>query len=153
MARQNERTIRCPEACQGLCCRYIVTKIKAPRCKLDFDEVYWFLCHDKVAVYVEKRLWYLLVDVPCRYLTRRSKCRMYRERPYVCRIHSPVDCEFSGKVKFQSYLSSPEDLKKYLKKRGIRLRMAWEDPDRMEDRRSLSATRQMAVYRQPPQGA
>jgi len=121
----------CPEACQAMCCRYVTTKIDAPRTKTDWDEIYWFLCHEHVEVFIEARKWYLLFDTPCRGLDTRSRCVIYSTRPYVCREHSSENCEYWGEEDHDKVtLRSPEDLKKYMKRRGLRLRMAWDDPDK-----------------------
>jgi len=115
----------CPETCKAICCRYIVKRISPPRVRLDWDELYWFLCHEKVAVYIEGRKWYLLVNVPCVHLTRAWRCRAYPERPDVCRMHDPGNCEFTGEVDFQDYMESPRDLIRLMEKRGISYRLPW----------------------------
>lgn len=115
----------CPETCRAICCRYIVKRIDPPRSRLDWDELYWFLCHAKVAVYVEARKWYLLVNVPCVHLTRACRCRVYPKRPDVCRMHDPRNCEFTGELDFQEYLEKPEDLVRLMGRRGISYRLPW----------------------------
>jgi hypothetical protein len=116
----------CPADCKALCCKYIIRKIGTPRDKHDFDELYWYLCHEKVAVYVERRRWYLLVEVPCQHLNRRSlQCRIYPLRPNVCRLHSEHECEYTGKVGFDEFMLTPEDLVKHLKRRGVPIRVPW----------------------------
>jgi uncharacterized protein len=121
--RETERA--CPPECGALCCKYIVRKIPAPRTRRDFDELYWFLCHEKVAVYVEQRGWYLLVEVACQHLDRKLRCRIYPERPDVCRLHARQKCEYTGKIEFQEFFCTPEDLVLYLKRKGRRLRVPW----------------------------
>jgi Fe-S-cluster containining protein len=139
MAEDADQVVSCPEACRAICCRYIVKKISPPRTRLDWDELYWFLCHDKVAVYVEERRWYLLVNVPCVHLTRASRCRVYAERPDVCRIHSAENCEYSGEVDFQEFLERPQDLIRLMKKRKIFFRLPWLQAG--EEKRATPAVR------------
>jgi Fe-S-cluster containining protein len=115
----------CPEACRAICCRYIVKKIEPPRTRLDWDELYWFLCHDKVSVYIEERKWYLLVNVPCMHLTRNSRCRVYPNRPDVCRMHEAENCEYTGELDFQVFMERPEDLIRLMEKRKISYRLPW----------------------------
>jgi len=129
MELHNKNDISCPEACRAKCCNYVVKKIPAPRVKLDFDELYWFLCHEKMAVYIEQRKWYLLVEVPCRYLDEKHRCRIYPKRPGVCRIHSEENCEHTGELDFQEFMRSPADLKEYMERRGLKLRMPWIEAD------------------------
>jgi len=133
MKGDGRRGTTCPRDCGALCCKYIVRKIPAPRSKYDVDEIYWFLCHEKVAVYVERRRWYLLVEVACQHLDRRFRCRIYPVRPYVCRLHARELCEHTGKIEFQEFLYTPEDLVRYLRKRGRPFRLPWStvaDPGR-----------------------
>jgi len=125
MLKKKEQTEGCPESCGASCCRYVVKKISAPRTKVDFDELYWFLCHEKMVVFIERRKWYLLFDSPCKYLDADSLCRIYHERPLLCREHSEKNCEFTGEVDYQLYMRTPDDLKAYMKKRSLKLRMAW----------------------------
>ncbi len=128
--RAKKKTESCPEACRAMCCRYVATKIDPPRNKIDFDEIYWFLSHENVEVFIESRKWYVLFNTPCRNLDERSRCVVYPTRPYVCRDHREENCEYWGEEEGRVTLRSPEDLKNHMKRRGLRLRMAWEDPDK-----------------------
>ncbi len=119
----------CPEACRGMCCRYVTTKIDAPRTKIDWDEIYWFLCHENVEVFIESRKWYVLFDTPCKNLDAKSRCVVYPRRPYVCREHEVENCEYWGEGEGKVTLRTPEDLKRFMKRRKLRLRMAWDEPD------------------------
>ena len=131
MKRKDTTAVPCPESCKAMCCNYIVKHLSPPRTKLDFDEIYWFLCHDKVSVFIDGRKWYLLVDVPCGKLDAKSRCRIYAKRPYVCRLHSEENCEYTGKVDFQEFMKKPGDLLKHMRRRGISFRLPWmEDKDK-----------------------
>ena len=134
------KTESCPEACQAMCCRYVATKIDAPRTKLDFDEIYWFLCHENVEVFIEARKWYVLFDTPCRNLDGRSRCVVYPRRPHVCRQHEEKNCEYWGEEEQKMTMRSPEDLEKYMKRRGLRLRMAWDEPDKEVENKASSGS-------------
>jgi len=123
MVERSQPTPTCPEACRATCCKYVVKKIPPPRTRLDWDELYWLLCHERIAVYVEQRKWYLMVDVPCRNLTRASRCRIYPHRPDVCRLHSEENCEYTGEVEFDAFLESPGDLIRLMRKRKIHDRL------------------------------
>ncbi len=127
MKKREPKALTCPETCSALCCKYIVKHLEPPRTKLDFDEFYWFLCHEKVAIFIDQRKWYLLVDVPCEQLDEKLLCRIYPKRPHVCRLHSEKDCEFTGDVEFQEIMRLPEDLIKHMKRRGISFRVPWMD--------------------------
>lgn len=129
MGKGAKKTESCPEACGAMCCRYVTTKIDAPRTKTDWDEIYWFLCHENVEVFIEARKWYVLFASPCRNLDGKSRCVAYAVRPHVCRGHKEENCEYWGEEEGRLTLRTPEDLKKHMKRRGIRLRMAWDDPE------------------------
>ena len=144
MGKRAKKAESCPEACQSICCRYVTTKIDAPRTKMDFDELYWFLCHENVEVFIESRKWYVQFDTPCRNLDRRSLCRDYLTRPHVCREHKEEECEYWGEEDRKVMMRSPDDLKRYMKRRGVRLRMAWDDPEEVKGKKvpSRSPSRQ-----------
>ena len=127
--RGKKKAESCPEACRAMCCRYVATKIDPPRTKIDFDEIYWFLSHENVEVFIESRKWYVLFNTPCRNLDARSRCVVYPRRPYVCRDHREESCEYWGEEEGRVTMRSPEDLKMHMKRRGLRLRMAWDEPD------------------------
>ncbi len=118
----------CPEVCRAICCRYIVKKMEPPRTRLDWDELYWFVCHEKVAVYIDERKWYLMVDVPCMHLDDSSSCRVYPKRPDVCRMHEAENCEYTGELDFQEFMERPEDVIRLMKKRKISYRLPWLSP-------------------------
>jgi Fe-S-cluster containining protein len=124
-----------------MCCRYVATKIDAPRTKIDWDEIYWFLCHDNVEVFIESRKWYVLFDTPCRNLDAKSRCVVYPRRPYVCGEHEEENCEYWGEEEGKVTMRTPEDLKAYMKRRGVRLRMAWDDPDEKAEKKTSSKPR------------
>jgi len=115
----------CPATCDARCCRYLVKRIASPRTKYDFDELYWMLCHEKVAVFVQGRRWHLLVEVPCQHLGRNRTCRIYPLRPLVCRLHSSRNCEGAGEIGFEEFLLAPQDLLNYMRSRGISYRVPW----------------------------
>jgi Fe-S-cluster containining protein len=135
MSEHAEKTLACPEECRAICCNYIVRKISPPRTKMDWDELYWFLCHERIAVYIEQRKWYLMVDAPCKHLTPDSLCRIYEERPDVCRLHSEESCENTGEVEFDEFMDRPEDLIRLMKKRKISYRLPWMKSGSLKTRR------------------
>jgi hypothetical protein len=124
-----ERGEACSEACKASCCRYVATRIEPPRTKVDWDEIYWFLCHENVEVFIEARKWYVLFATACKNLDTSSRCVRYATRPHVCRDHKEENCEFWGVEEGKVSLRTPEDLARYMKGRKIGLRMAWDDPD------------------------
>jgi len=81
------------EQCDGKCCRYFALQIDEPTTRRDFDDVSWYLAHEGVIVFVEDGDWYLEVRNRCRHLTPDHRCRIYEDRPALCREHATGNCE------------------------------------------------------------
>jgi uncharacterized protein len=79
--------------CEAKCCKYFALQIDTPKRKSDFENIRWYLAHENVSVFVDKRKWFLNVDNKCRYLTDDHQCTIYSRRPELCREHDPTDCE------------------------------------------------------------
>mgnify|MGYP006312703687 CR=1 FL=1 len=117
--------------CNARCCRYLATQIDKPTCKRDYDNIRWYLLHDRVHVFVDHEGdWYLEFETPCIELDQSAGlCRNYNGRPRICREHGDgeVSCEFSGggephKVRF----SDARSFESYLDSRGMDWR--WKRP-------------------------
>ena len=85
---------RCQQECNGRCCRYITIVVPAPKRKVDFDELSWFLAHRNISVYVESRRWHVEAQNPCKYLGSDNLCTVYENRPDVCRDYEIKSCEY-----------------------------------------------------------
>ena len=112
--------------CRAQCCQYYALEIDTPRSYEDFDQIKWFLVHQKTKVFVDKRKWFLEVLNPCRYLTEDHHCEIYTHRPKICREYgiSPegeMDCNANNEIiKHDSYFNSIEELDEFVKKRFSR---------------------------------
>jgi len=104
--------------CDGKCCRYFALEIDEPTTEEEFENVRWYLCHEGTKVYVEEGVWYLEVQNVCRHLDERNLCRIYPERPAICREHSVENCEFTD-CEFDRELEFDDDaaFARYVKKR------------------------------------
>ena len=58
-------------------------------------------------IYVEKGQWYLLVMTRCKYLTADDRCRIYLNRPKICREYTTDNCEYDGEWSFEKSLRNP----------------------------------------------
>jgi hypothetical protein len=85
---------RCQQECKGRCCRYITIAIPAPKRKVDFDELGWFLAHRNISIYVEARRWHVEVQNRCKHLGKNNLCTAYGNRPGVCRDYEADSCEY-----------------------------------------------------------
>jgi Fe-S-cluster containining protein len=81
------------QECGGKCCRYFALQIDKPETRRDFDDIRWYLCHEHTKVFVEDGDWYLEVKTLCRHLDEDNRCRIYRQRPRICRTHATKNCE------------------------------------------------------------
>jgi len=83
--------------CDGKCCKYVATELDEPKTKRDFDDLKWFLCHKNVLVYIDNEdEWIVEFQTICKYLDEHNKCKIYEERPKICREHDVDDCDING---------------------------------------------------------
>jgi Fe-S-cluster containining protein len=99
--------------CTGKCCRYFSLPIDTPTTWDDYDAVRWYLAHGQTLVYVEKETWYLVVMTRCKYLTRDDRCRIYLNRPKICRDYTTKECEYDEDWSFTQVFETPEQLWEY----------------------------------------
>jgi Fe-S-cluster containining protein len=99
--------------CTGKCCRYFSLPIETPKTWDDYDSIRWYLAHGKTMVYVEEGTWYLLVLTRCKYLTAEDRCRVYLNRPKICREYSTSDCEYDDEWSFDRLFETPEQIWEY----------------------------------------
>ena len=99
--------------CTGRCCRYFSLPIDNPTTWNDFDSIRWYLAHGQTLIYVEKKQWYLLVMTKCTYLTDDDLCRIYLNRPKVCRDYTTDNCEYDGEWTFDKLFETPEQVWEY----------------------------------------
>ncbi|MEN6406464.1 MAG: YkgJ family cysteine cluster protein [Thermoguttaceae bacterium] len=101
--------------CTAKCCRYFALGIDKPTTRADFDHLRWFLLHEHVAVFVEDRAWYLLVQTPCKHLRKDHRCGIYDRRPQICRDYVTDNCEYDDDWTYEMYWDSPEQVEQYEK--------------------------------------
>jgi Fe-S-cluster containining protein len=79
----------------------------------DFDAIRWYLAHGRTMIYVEKGQWYLLVMTRCQYLTAHDRCRIYLNRPKICREYTTANCEYDEDWLFDKLFEVPEQIWEY----------------------------------------
>jgi uncharacterized protein len=99
--------------CTGRCCRHFSLPIDNPTTWNDYDSIRWYLAHGQTLIYVERKQWYLLVMTKCTYLTDGDLCRIYLNRPKVCRDYTTDHCEYDGEWTFDKVFETPEQLWEY----------------------------------------
>ena len=84
------------DLCSGCsrCCETVSIEIDKPRTSQEYDQWIWVLHHRDLEIYVESpEQWYLHITTRCNHLTDDRRCRVYHERPRLCREYDPRSCE------------------------------------------------------------
>lgn len=138
--------------CAALCCRYLALPIDNPDTVKDYDHIRWYLCHENVVVFIEKKQWYLGLMSRCKHLQPDNRCGIYETRPRVCRSYTTDNCDYhGGEYDFEVLFTSAEQLREYAEKklnarrRGGRWISLIPDPPRPKLRRRLTRTGALAV--------
>ncbi|MFO0972298.1 MAG: YkgJ family cysteine cluster protein [Phycisphaerae bacterium] len=85
---------RDPNPCRGCsdCCEYVAVPLARPRARKDYDELFWFLLHRNVWIFIdEDDDWFIQFNTPCLQL-RDQRCGIYDRRPVLCRDYAVADC-------------------------------------------------------------
>ncbi|MFN4243163.1 MAG: YkgJ family cysteine cluster protein [Tepidisphaerales bacterium] len=102
------------DRCAALCCRYFALPLDNPKTARDYDNIRWYLMHEQVVVYIEKKQWYLAVLTRCKNLQPDNRCGIYPTRPKICREYSTDNCDYhGGDYGFERLFTSAEDLEAY----------------------------------------
>jgi uncharacterized protein len=80
-------------SCIALCCRYFALEIDRPTVPKDFENLRWYLLHERVNVFVEGRRWYVQIFNKCAALGADFKCTIYETRPAICREYDNEVCD------------------------------------------------------------
>ena len=106
------------DQCSALCCRYFVLEIDAPQTRQQYDDIRWYLVHQNVFVFIEKKKWYLGVYSRCKHLQADNRCGIYETRPRICREYSTDNCDYhGGEYDWEVLFSSAEQLWAYAEER------------------------------------
>lgn len=99
--------------CVGKCCRYFSLPIETPTTWDDYDSIRWYLSHGLTLVYVEKGTWYLVVMTKCKYLMDDMRCRIYLNRPRICKEYTTDECEYDTDWGFEKVFETSEQIWEY----------------------------------------
>src|SRR5438105_5108300 len=106
------------EKCTALCCRYFALPLDNPTTVHDYDNIRWYLMHENVVVFVEKKQWYIGIMSRCKHLQADNRCGIYEQRPRVCRSYSTDNCDYhGGEYDFEVLFTSAEQLREYAEKK------------------------------------
>jgi len=84
--------------CGARCCRYVSVEIDKPKTKQDLEIILWYLYHEDVYVFIESGVWHVQFNSRCKNLDGRSNCKIYEERPSICKKLKVHECERHGSV-------------------------------------------------------
>ena len=99
--------------CPAKCCKYFALPLDPPENWKEYDQMRWFLLHDRAAVFVEDGAWYILVHTTCRHLQADNRCGIYETRPQICRDYSTKNCEYEDDWVYDQYWELPEQVEEY----------------------------------------
>jgi len=104
MKRKN--LITC-DSCKGDCCTGIALEIPTPRTKEDYEDIRWYLYHERTHVYIDHEGdWIAEMDLACGQRDPATgRCKIYRKRPPACRDAKLSECERNiddAKVRFRT---------------------------------------------------
>jgi len=108
--------------CEGLCCKNFALEIDTPENERDFEDIKWYLFHENVEVYIDSDgTWNVQFNSRCKYLDENNLCKIYKNRPAMCREFSSEECDLDDDVvcfetvkEFEGWLK--KNKKKFLKK-------------------------------------
>jgi len=93
--------------------------LAAPKSKIDFDEIRWFLLHENVAVYKDHSgAWLVEFTTKCKAIKPDQTCAVYETRPETCSQYSPENCTANCDTEPHIFrFDTPEQVDKFVAKR------------------------------------
>jgi len=108
--------------CNINCCKFVTVEFDTPETKEDYEEIIWMLMHENVTVYIDEDGWNVEFKTLCKALDEEGLCKIYSERPEICKKYNQDGCIKYGYGNFYEHLfKTREDLLKYLKEKNIDL--------------------------------
>jgi uncharacterized protein len=130
------------DQCSALCCRYFVLEIDKPETRRAYDDIRWYLVHENVFVFIEKRKWYLGIYSRCKHLQTDNRCGIYLTRPQICRDYSTDNCDYhGGEYDWEVLFSSADQLERYAKEKLAEAREKQRRLKKREMRAEKESTR------------
>ncbi len=103
--------------CDGECCKRLAIDIDLPETEEDFEDFKWYLYHKNVSVYQdEDGDWCVQFETQCKHLDEKGMCKIYKNRPPVCKKYSSEECEMNNEDECKEFFEKPEDVDRYVEK-------------------------------------
>ena len=104
------------------CCTYVGVGINAPTTARYATDILWYLYHEKVYVYLDGDAeWSVHFEARCRNLGDDLLCRVYEERPHICRGFDNTSCEVNDRDHAAITFREPAEFLAWLRRRKPRL--------------------------------
>ncbi|MBU2442055.1 MAG: YkgJ family cysteine cluster protein, partial [Nanoarchaeota archaeon] len=86
------------EECPGACCKILVVEIDTPETKEEYENILCYLYHKDVKIYIDTdNTWNVQFNTQCKQLDENGNCKIYSERPPVCRESKVEECHINKK--------------------------------------------------------
>jgi len=110
---------KCAKCKKSICCNSINQKVDAPKTIYDFDHLLWQVSHENINIFKDSDGWFLHIHSRCDHLGDKGACRIYDERPMVCREYDNDYCEFDEPIEEASelFFSTYKEFEKYCRQR------------------------------------
>jgi Fe-S-cluster containining protein len=103
------------------CCTYVAVGINPPVRARWATDILWYLYHEQVSVYRDgDGEWMVQFETRCRQLADDRLCRIYPNRPHICRSFDNRTCEVNDPTGGRLF-SKPDEFLDYLKDERPRL--------------------------------
>lgn len=100
----------------GKCCTYVGVGINAPTRPRYATDILWYLYHDNVSVYLDgDGDWSVHFETRCRNLGDDLRCRIYADRPHICRAFDNQTCEVNSREGEAHTFRTPQEFLAWLK--------------------------------------
>ncbi len=106
----------------GRCCTYVAIEIDPPTRPRNATDILWYLYHPGISVYVDgNNEWCIQFESRCENLGEDLLCKVYRERPHICRGFDDETCEVNGQEGEAFTLRTPEQFLAHLREHRPRV--------------------------------
>lgn len=109
--------------CKAKCCQYFALEIDKPTTLYEFENLKWYLLHEKTMIFVDNKEWFLQINNPCTHLSSDYQCLIYKKRPIICQEYgfdneNRISCDNIGKEDdHDTVFKTLKDLENYIRKR------------------------------------
>lgn len=97
------------------CCKYVAIVINPPKTEKDKDRIIWYLLHNTELLIEQNGTWKIRLPQICTALDEKGLCKIYNDRPLLCREYSTDNCEkYPGKPYYIKIIRTKEEFLNYL---------------------------------------